>query len=218
MATQTQAPRPLESSPAAGDPPAVEAAIAPMPVGPEPYPLSVEQYQEIAARGIIPSGAPVELIDGRLVRKMTKSEPHITCCELLNTWLVRNLPNGWYASAENPLVLTDLRSEPEPDFKIVRGAPRDYLARKARPEDVALVIEVSDTSYSFDRKVKARLYAASGVLLLWIVDLNRRVLEVHTGPGSDGYGQIAERTESDEALLTLGGREVARVAVRDLLP
>jgi Uma2 family endonuclease len=189
-----------------------------MPAGPEPYPLSVEQYQEIAARGIIPSGAPVELIDGQLVRKMTKSEPHITCCEILNIWLMRRLPDGWYASVENPLVLADVRSEPEPDLKVVSGTPRDYLARKARPEDVALVIEVSDTSYSFDRKVKARLYAASGVPVLWLVDLNRRVLEVHTGPGPEGYGQIAELAEADEVILTLGGREVARVAVRDLLP
>jgi Uma2 family endonuclease len=189
-----------------------------MPAGPEPYPLSVEQYQEIAARGIIPSGAPVELIDGQLVRKMTKHEPHLVCCNLLNHWLWSVLPKGWFVCAENPLVLADLRSEPEPDLMVQRGIPRDYLARKARPEDVALVIEVSDTSYSFDRKVKARLYAASGVPVLWLVDLNRRVLEVHTGPGPEGYGQIAELAEADEVILTLGGREVARVAVRDLLP
>ena len=182
------------------------------------YRLSVEQYHRISEAGIIPSGAAVELIEGLLVRKMPKNPPHIIATALLNRLLLRLLPDDWFVLIGDPIMLEALGSEPEPDVMIVRGNPRDYRAAKPGPDAAALVIEVADTSYRYDRQVKWALYAAAGVPVYWIVDLNRRVLEVHADPSAEGYRSLAVLALDDEAPVVLDGREVARLRVADILP
>jgi Uma2 family endonuclease len=54
------------------------------------------------------------------------------------------------------------------------------------------VIEVSDSSLRLDRR-KAAIYAASGVLEYWLVNLPERQIEVHRRP-------IAQERRYDEVL------------------
>ena len=185
---------------------------------PSLYRLSVDQYHQIAQAGIIHSGAPVELIEGLLVRKMTIKPPHSACCDALRHLIDRGLPDGWYVSSDNPLNLAALDSEPEPDVKVVRGSYRDFFQRQPAPEDCAIVIEVSDSSYHYDRQVKWALYAAAGVPVYWIVDLNRGALEIHAEPSAEGYRALAVLGPADEAPIVLDGREVARLRVAEILP
>lgn len=46
----------------------------------------------------------------------------------------------------------------------------------------------SDSSYVYDTSEKANLYAASGIPEYWLLDLQRRRLEVRQEPGSDPGG------------------------------
>ena len=85
-----------------------------------------------------------------------------------------------------PVRLTDW-TEPEPDVVVFK--PRsDFYARK-RPtlQDVLLIVEVSDSSLSYDRKIKLPRYAAAGISEVWIEDLTRDQLLVYRDPGKDGY-------------------------------
>ena len=93
---------------------------------------------------------------------MTKKPPHTIASDAVVFWLARVLPEGWYCSAQNPLSIPEDDSEPEPDAKVVRGRPQDYRDRQPGPRDVALVVEVSDTSLPYDRRLKLRVYAAGG--------------------------------------------------------
>ena len=186
------------------------------------YRLSIEQYQRIAEAGIIGPADRVEFIEGLLVKKMTKYPPHIIAAELLTRLMGRILPDGWFLSMENPVSIPERQSEPEPDAQVVRGDPRDYADRKHGPGDAALVIELSQSSYAFDRRCKWRLYARSSVPIYWILDLNRRLLEVFTDPTGPAdepyYRQARTYGPGDVVPLVLEGVEVARVAVDDLLP
>lgn len=185
------------------------------------YRLSVGQYHRMAEAGILSGNDPVELLEGLLVTKMTKNPPHIIATELVQLALVQAVPNGWFVSMQNPVTLFATDSEPEPDAKIVRGNPRDYLGRKPGPEDVPLVVEVADTSYPDDLE-KRRTYAGAGIPVYWILNLKLQRLEAHSdpvGPASDAsYLTIQIYEHNDEVPLWLGGREAARIRVRDLLP
>ena len=64
---------------------------------------------------------------------------------------------------------------------VIRGTILDYPARKPGPADVALVVEVAESSLREDRKVLAR-YAWANIPVAWIVNLNDRAVEVYTGP------------------------------------
>ena len=53
-----------------------------------------------------------------------------------------------------------------------------------------LIIEVSDTSLSYDRETKLPLYAKSGIKEAWIVNLKEECVEVHTNPSEQGYDTL----------------------------
>lgn len=85
----------------------------------------------------------------------------------------------------------DPRQEPQPDLAVLRA--RDYKDSLPGPEDVLFLIEVSDTTLRYDQEIKPPLYARSGILEVWIVDLAGGAIERHNEPSGDGYRRT-ERT------------------------
>src|SRR5436853_5216504 len=81
------------------------------------YRLSVAQYHAMGEHGILGEDDPVELLEGLLVRKMTKDRPHTLTTGLVRRALERLLPTGWYVESQEPI--TTVESEPEPDAMIV---------------------------------------------------------------------------------------------------
>jgi Uma2 family endonuclease len=181
------------------------------------YRMTVEQYEAMAASGAIPTSHRVHLINGFLVEKMTQKPPHVIADDLCGRELARVLP-GWYIRAAKPIRLSGQASEPEPDRCIVRGTILDYAERHPGPDDIALVVEVADVSLADDRKLAAEVYGPAGIPVYWIVDVNGRRVEVHTGPGPQGYGPPAIFAEGQSIPVVIDGREVGRIAVADILP
>ena len=111
---------------------------------------------------------------------------------------------------------------PVADVVILRGPDTNYATRLARADDVALLVEVADTSYAKDSGPKLRRYATFRIPVYWIVDLNRRIVEVRTRPFGKGkqagYARCDLYREGDQIPVDLDGQEVGRVAVSDLLP
>ena len=105
---------------------------------------------------------------------------------------------------------------------IVRGNIRDYTSRRRTPADAALVIEVAHTSYAYDHFVKWVTYAGARVPIYWIVDIDRQRLEIHSEPAGQGetayYGLTQILGQDHDVALVLDGREIARFAVREILP
>ena len=85
-----------------------------------------------------------------------------------------------------------------------------------------MVIEVADSSYAKDRGAKWRRYAACGIASYWIVNIPARDDRGLRRPGRRGRGGEYRASRSfgpeDEIPVTIDGREVGRVAARDILP
>jgi Uma2 family endonuclease len=199
------------SPPAAG-----EGAVPTEPI----YRLSVQQYRAMAQHGILHEDDPVELLEGWLVQKMTKRPPHSIATGLVRDALDRVLPDGWHTDVQEPISTAE--SEPEPDVAIIRGARRDYLEAPPAHPNIALVVEVAESSLRQDRETKKRIYARAGLPTYWIVNLIGRHVEVYTSPSGPApgpdYGQRQEYGLADTLPVILDGIEVARIAVRELLP
>lgn len=85
----------------------------------------------------------------------------------------------------------------------------DYYAdAHPGPADVALFVEVADSSLLLDRRLKLPLYAAAGIAESWLVDLVADAVEVHSSPGPGGYGVVT---------VARRGEEVRSVTVPDLV-
>ena len=206
-------------SPVVSAPPSAMPVAPPVPTS-EPYRLSVAQYHEMARAGVLKSGEPVELLEGVLVRKMTKHSPHRFATQSLRDLIPPMLPAGWFVDDQEPITTED--SEPEPDLAIYRGSRRDYLAqdRHPGPEDTCLVIEIGDSTIVDDQTTKNRIYARAGVVCYWIVNIPERRIEVYTSPtgpvAMPSYQQRQDFVPGQEIPVFVGGQEAGRVKVAEL--
>lgn len=194
---------------------------APVVVIPGPiYRLSVAQYLQMARAGILTEEDRVELLEGVLVTKMGKNPPHIWSSSQTYDALVRILPAGWCIYKEEPIVAGE--STPEPDGLVVRGSREDYKGRLPGAPDAVLVIEVADTTLPRDQAEKKRIYARAAIPIYWIINLNGNRIEVYSDPtGPEAQPDYHTRRDygpDDEVPVVIEGREVGRLAVRDLLP
>jgi Uma2 family endonuclease len=82
-------------------------------------------------------------------------------------------------------------SEPQPDLALVRRREERYLKGHPTPQDVSLLIEVSITSLSYDRRRKLSAYARNGIPEYWIVNCVDRRVEVYTDPHELGYASTS---------------------------
>lgn len=183
-------------------------------------PLKRVEYELLVDKGFFESGERIELIDGLMVIAEPQSSSHYTAIRLVELALTRAFGHGWDVRTQGPIALDDV-SEPEPDVAVVRGGVRDYA--DAHPVDPVLVVEVALSRYAFDRKYKSSLYARAGRPEYWIVNLVRRVLEVHRAPApapSAPYGwdyTIVEVLGTGDVVSPLAAM-AAPIAVADLLP
>jgi len=184
------------------------------------YRLSVTQYHAMTRAGIIEEGGRIELLEGWLFAKMTKKPPHEITKGLAQDLLIPLAPPGWFVAIESPTTTHD--SEPEPDLMVVRGSRRDYQTQAPGSREVGLIIEVADASLLRDRVRKKRLYARAGFAVYWIINLVDRRIEVYTEPTGPApkpdYLHREDFGPDDLIPLVIEGREVGRLAVRDLLP
>lgn len=63
----------------------------------------------------------------------------------------------------------------------------DYSGSLPGPEDVLLLIEVSDTTPRYNREVKLSLYAGFGIEEIRIADLTGEAIERNNGRSGDSY-------------------------------
>ncbi len=188
--------------------------------GMAPYRLSVDQYEAMVASGVFTKRDRLELIEGVLIAKMTKGPRHSAVAVQLGDLLRGALPRGWHVRLEQPVRIPE-RSEPEPDLAVVRGASLDYEDRHPQPCDLALVVEVAESSLTSDRDIMGHIYAAAGIPVYWIVNLKgrSRLVEVYTRPTrTRGYRSRDDYRPGHDLPLKIEGKEAGRIAVADLLP
>ncbi len=147
-----------------------------------------EVYQMVEA-GILPEESGWELIHGEIIHRMTIGSKHASIVRKLEKYLERNFGDFVMISGQNPIHI-DEHNEPEPDIALLK--PRDdfYAERHPVPEDVLLVIEVSDSTVDFDREIKKAIYAEAGINEFWLVNLKDSTVETFNNPSNGMYYQM----------------------------
>jgi Uma2 family endonuclease len=176
--------------------------------------LSLDQFEAID--GNFPDRPRIELINGIMVEKMAPNPPHSTIVGICVHLVAALLPPGWHTRQEQPLRIPP-RSRPHPDIAVARGSLLDYLSRHPDAADVALVVEVSDTTLAADR-AKAAIYADGDIPVYWIVNVEDRVLEVYSQPSGGVYHVNWILDEHQTVDLVIAGQVVGQIPVADLLP
>ena len=188
-----------------------------LPPGLVPYRLTVDQYEAMVDAGILTEHHRLELIEGILVKKMTKKPDHSAGSESCWRTIHRLLPPGWHVRIEKLVRIPTRDSMPEPDVSVARGDHNDYVEVDPGAADVALVVEVARSSLAADRAL-AKTYAGGGIPVYWIVNVADRQLEVYANPAEGAYPAPVILPESATVDLILAGQVVAQLPVAELLP
>lgn len=165
---------------------------------PTRFKLTVEQYHRMGETGILHEDDRVELIDGELIRMAPIGSLHAGLLTRLTRLLVERVAGRVIVSPQNPVILSRV-TEGQPELTLLRWRSDDYMGAVPVATDTLLVIEVADSSLRYDRDVKLRFYAESGVPEAWIVDARRRLLFVHRESAGNAYRSTQTLAEGDAA-------------------
>lgn len=160
--------------------------------------FTVEEYHRLGEVGILGEDDRVELIEGELVMNSPISSRHAACVDVHTVLLVPRCQGRAIVRVQSPLRLGE-HSEPGPDVMLLRPRADYYREAHPGPEDVHLVIEVSETSLAYDREVKLPLYARFGLPEGWLINLVENQIEVYWNPQGGAYAQRAVYTQGTVA-------------------
>jgi Uma2 family endonuclease len=152
----------------------------------KPRVFSVSDYYAMAEAGILTEDERVELINGEIIEMSRIGSRHASAIYSLEYLVPGQLGGRAIAGAQNPLRLHG-DVEVQPDFMILKLRDDFYASAHPGPEDVLLLIEVSDTTLDSDRNEKLPLYANAGIPETWIANIPERVVEVYTNPVNGVY-------------------------------
>lgn len=163
--------------------------------------FDVHQYHRMLEAGILDEDDRVELLDGEIVEMAAVGGRHIRTVNRLNSRLNMALSSQTsgqelMVSVQNPLRLDD-QTEPDLDVALIRETSGSEVPMAG---DALLVVEVAESSLSWDRDVKVPRYARAGIPEVWLVDLASGVVTVYTGPDSSGSYATVRTLDRDQEL------------------
>jgi Uma2 family endonuclease len=154
-------------------------------IEPTRYRFTAEVYHRMGEAGIFAPHERVELIEGDIIQLAPVGDPHINAVDRLTEVFVIAVAGKARVSVQNPVRLNP-RSEPQPDLLILR---RESFGRAGRPEDVLMLVEVSDTTLRYDRDTKLPLYARHGIPHVLNIEITAGAVVHYFDPHDGGYGQ-----------------------------
>ncbi len=146
----------------------------------------IDEYHRMAEAGIFSRNEHIELITGEIMTMVPIGSYHASQVDRFNRFFMERIREKAIVRVQNPISI-DQYSEPEPDIALVTPRPDFYAAHHPKPEDVLLIIEVSDSSLDYDRNIKLPLYAKADIPEVWIVNLQEACIEVYSEPTEHGY-------------------------------
>ena len=138
--------------------------------------LTIEEYHKLGEAGILHPNDRVELIDGLLVQMAPIGPEHQFILEKLNDIFSEHKKGRFKVGPGRPIPIPDF-NEPQPDmilFKTEAGTRRQH----ASPQEIYLVIEVSDTTVKYDSEKKLLAYENARIPEYWIVDVPAKAVRV----------------------------------------
>lgn len=176
---------------------------------------TVKEYHKLGEMGFFHPGERVELISGNIIKMSAKGTAHTSALGRTDRLFQDLFNNLAWVRVQDPIALDD-NSELEPDIALVRIDPLDYATHHPTPSEVYLIIEVADSSLAYDREFKAKIYARSGIVDYWVLNVNDRQLHVFREPAEDGYQSevILEQTASISPLEF----PAFNIAIGEMLP
>ncbi len=177
--------------------------------------FSVAEYYKMAETGILRAGERVELIEGRILTMSPKGIEHAATNDQASEVFRKSLGARVIVRNQNPIHLAD-DTEPEPDLVLAAPHEKRYFDHHPTPAEILLVLEIADSSLTFDRRNKGLLYAKAGIIQYLILNSRAREVEEYRDPSPDGYR--SKHTYNADQSFSLAAFAGVTIEVSELLP
>jgi Uma2 family endonuclease len=175
--------------------------------------ISVEEYDEMIEHGIFTTEDKVELLNGVIIEKMPKGPKHSSANDRITRLFYKLFDDKVIIRNQNPIWLDEI-SEPEPDFVLAKFDKDFYSDRHPTPEDIYLIVEISDSTLGRDRVTKNLAYSKAGIRQYLVLNLQNETIEDFREPGEDGYQ--FKRTLRKGDTLSLAAFPEIEINIEDL--
>jgi len=165
-------------------------------LAPAKHRFNVKEYYRMAETGVLRPDARVELLNGEIIDMSPIGPFHGGVVGRLARLFNTVSSDRWIVLSQHPVRL-DEHSEPQPDVMLLKPIQDDYTNRLPWPDDVYLLVEVSELN--LDREEKLPLYGRTGIVEVWIVNLVDQTIEVYREPHFSGYGSKTILRPGDQA-------------------
>lgn len=163
--------------------------------------ISIETYHKMVEIGVFNEDERIELIRGEIIEMSPVGIKHATCVKKLNQLFAQKLGIKIILGVQDPIKLND-NSEPQPDLVLLKPKSDFYATGHPKPEDILLLIEVSDRSIEYDRQIKIPLYAENKIQEVWLININESLIQVYQNPQGKLYKNITNYQINDTINLT----------------
>ena len=162
--------------------------------------FTADEFSRMDAAGIFPPDTRVELIEGEIIEMSPAGTRYTACVNRITRRFAVAFAESGLVSVQNAVLLSNW-SMPLPDLILAKPRPDDYFNQRLSAEDTFLVVEVSDTSIAYDRKIKVPLFAKAGIPEVWIEDLQKNRLLVYRNPEGQTYSTNLALSPKDSVSL-----------------
>jgi Uma2 family endonuclease len=173
-------------------------------------PMKRVEYERLVAEGFF-ENENVELLFGVMVEMAPIDPAHCESTYEVHDSLKRLVGARAKVLCQMPFAASEI-SEPQPDVFVVPNVR--YW--NEHPTHAFLVVEVSRSSLSHDRGIKAKVYGYARVDEYWVVNHVDQCVEVYRD-ARDGEWRSRSTHERGETITMLAFPDVA-IAVNDVLP
>ena len=148
--------------------------------------ITVGEYDAMIESGVFDENDQVELLNGAIVEKMPKGNSHSAATDRIAKFFDRNFNEILFVRNQNPIWLDEF-SEPEPDIVLATLKADEYENSHPTAKEIYLIMEVSDSTLSYDRNTKGEAYARAGIRQYLVLNVQEKTLEDYREPGADGF-------------------------------
>jgi Uma2 family endonuclease len=168
---------------------------------PTRHKITVHLLQQMAELGLFQDNQRVELLDGEMFIMSPVGAYHSAVVDRLADLLRDALRPNFLIRVQGPIQLNET-TQPQPDIAVLNRREDYYAETLPGPSDVLVVVEVADSTRTFDRTEKLLRYAQANIAEYWIVDVRGKMVEQYTQPREDRYRIIQYHTVGETLTAT----------------
>jgi len=174
---------------------------------------TVADIERIAAHGFFTEFDQFELLGGEMVPMTSPAGRRHETIRIELAQHLAQLTRKDFLVAQRPQFNLNPDTFVKPDILVHLRGIKTYDLKGA---EALLVVEVAETSLSYDLKVKLPIYASHGVREYWVINAVTRVTTVHRQPAGDIYTDRKEFAPTDRLVPSLAPALAVSLSELDL--